>query len=272
METTIRLGGFVGMLFVMGLWEFLAPRRPLSVSKKRRWFCNLSIVIVDTAVIRFVFPLAAVGVAVLAQERHWGLFNTIALPSNLAILISVVLLDLVIYFQHVMFHALPILWRFHRMHHTDRDLDVSSGLRFHPVEIMVSMLIKMTAILLIGPAPIAIIIFEVLLNATAMFNHSNSYVPLPLDRILRWVVVTPDMHRVHHSIIRKETDSNFGFNLPWWDRLFGTYRAQPQEGHDGMTIGLRSYQDDQPQQLGWMLIMPFRTPAANKTSTPEDSD
>ncbi|NIA14626.1 MAG: sterol desaturase family protein [Nitrospiraceae bacterium] len=257
MEITVRLAAFLGVFAAMGLWELLAPRRALCVSKVRRWWCNLSIIVVDSLVLRLAFPVAALEMAVLAQERQWGLLNNVSMPRVPALLLAVLLLDLAIYLQHVMFHALPMLWRFHRMHHTDRDLDVTSGLRFHPGEILLSMVIKIAAIVLIGPVPAAVIVFEIVLNATAMFNHGNVHLPLGLDRVMRCLVVTPDMHRVHHSIIREETDSNFGFNFPWWDRLFGTYRAQPREGHLGMTIGLREYLDERPTKLGWLLAVPF---------------
>jgi sterol desaturase/sphingolipid hydroxylase (fatty acid hydroxylase superfamily) len=252
------LGSFLSVFLVMGLWEVLAPRRALTVPKTRRWFCNLGIVVIDSVVLRAFFPLAAVGMAVLARENHWGLFNVLSVPYILAVIVSVFLLDFIIYLQHVVFHVVPLLWRVHRMHHTDRDLDVTSGLRFHPIEIVLSMMIKMVAVGLVGPPPLAVIAFEVLLNATAMFNHGNVCIPLALDRVLRWFLVTPDMHRVHHSVIRKETDSNFGFNLPWWDRLLGTYRAQPERGHDGMVIGLPYFQNEHPQELGWILLIPFR--------------
>jgi sterol desaturase/sphingolipid hydroxylase (fatty acid hydroxylase superfamily) len=258
MEMRIRLGCFLGVFVVMALWELVAPRRPLAVSKGRRWFCNLGIIGLDSVVMRLAFPVAAAGVTLLAHEHQWGLFNNVGVHFALAIVLSVLLLDVVIYLQHAAFHFLPLLWRMHRMHHTDRDLDVSSGLRFHPFEIIISMLIKMTAIVLIGPPLVAVIAFEVILNATSLFNHGNVRIPLAIDRVLRLLIVTPDMHRVHHSIITKETDSNFGFSLSCWDHLFGTYRAQPKEGHDAMTIGLSEHQTDGPQKLWWMLLIPFR--------------
>jgi len=258
MEIAVRLGSFVGVFAVLAVAEYAAPRRKRPIGRKSRWFGNLAIVAVNTAVVRLAFPLVAVGVALVAQERGWGLFNNVNVPGPIAFVLSIVLLDFVVYLQHVMFHAVPLFWRIHRMHHGDRDLDVTSGLRFHPQEIVLSMLIKMAAVLLIGPSVLAVITFEVLLNATSMFNHSNLYIRPGFDRILRWFVVTPDMHRVHHSVIRDETDSNFGFNLPWWDRLLGTYRAQPREGHDGITIGLTEYLDQDTMKLRWMLLIPFR--------------
>jgi len=212
-------------------------------------------------VVRFIFPAAAVGLAVLAAERGWGLLNQVSAPAVPTIVAAVLFLDLAIYLQHVMFHAIPVLWRLHMVHHADVDFDVTTGLRFHPVEIVLSMLIKLGVVLLLGPSAVAVLIFEVLLNATAMFNHGNVRIALPLDRVVRWFVVTPDMHRVHHSVVVRETNSNFGFNLPWWDRLFGTYTAQPAAGHDDMTIGLEQYQEQRRQTLPWMLVQPFIGPA-----------
>ncbi|MCP4641756.1 MAG: sterol desaturase family protein, partial [bacterium] len=217
-EALVRLGCFFGVFAVMAVWELASSRRALTSSKALRWFGNLSVVVVSTLVVKLFFPIAAVGLADLARQRGWGLLNVNPLPYWQSIVLSVVVLDLVIYLQHVMFHAVPMLWRFHMMHHADLDLDVSSGLRFHPVEIVLSMGIKMAAVVLLGPPVLAVVLFEVVLNATAMFNHGNVRIPLGLDRILRLIVVTPDMHRVHHSIEPAESNSNFGFNLPWWDR------------------------------------------------------
>ncbi len=258
-EPLIRLSFFFGILALIGLWELLAPRRALTVSKGIRWGSNLGIVALNTIVLRLLFPAAAVGMAFFAGEQGWGIFNYYAVPYWLAVLVSVIVLDFVVWLQHVMVHAVPLFWRLHRMHHADLDFDVTTGARFHPLEIILSMLIKFAAIVVLGPPVIAVIIFEVLLNATAMFNHGNIRLPLKLDRVLRWFVVTPDMHRVHHSVEDDEANSNFGFNLPWWDRLFGTYRDQPRGGHDGMTIGIRKYRA--PQQVSWlngMLILPFK--------------
>ena len=258
-EKTIRLSFFVGMLVMMAVWEIIAPRRALTVSKAVRWVNNLGLVFLNSFIVRFLFPTAAVGVAVMASENQWGLFNLIELPVWFAVLASVVIMDCVIYFQHVMVHAVPVLWRLHRVHHADLDYDVTTGARFHTLEIILSMLIKFATILLLGPPVVAVIIFEVLLNAMAMFNHGNVGLPKTLDNFLRWFVVTPDMHRVHHSIEDDETNSNFGFNLSWWDRLFGTYRDQPRAGHTGMTIGIHNYTE--PKQCSWisgMLIMPFK--------------
>jgi sterol desaturase/sphingolipid hydroxylase (fatty acid hydroxylase superfamily) len=257
-EPAIRLGAFLGIFVAMGAWEFIAPRRALTVSKLWRWVNNLGLVVLNTALVRWLFPIAAVGMAALAAERSWGLLNNIALPAWLATLLAVAALDLAIYLQHVMFHAVPALWRLHRMHHADLDFDVTTGARFHPIEILLSMVIKLAAVVVIGPPVVAVVIFEVLLNATAMFNHSNVRMPAALDRLLRLAVVTPDMHRVHHSVEDHETNSNFGFNLPWWDRLFGTYQAQPGAGHEKMTIGIRDHRDEkQVDRLPGMLLLPF---------------
>ena len=257
-EKPIRLGFFFGMLLLMGLWELLAPRRAPTVSKAVRWLNNLGLVFLNSFVVRWVFPAAAVGVAAFASQNNWGLFHYYALSFVPAVLLSIIILDLIIYLQHVLVHAVPGLWRLHRVHHADPDFDVTTGARFHTLEILFSMLIKFAAIVVLGVPVLAVVIFEVLLNATAMFNHSNIRLPVALDRILRLFVVTPDMHRVHHSIEDDEANSNFGFNLPWWDRLFGTYQAQPRKGHEGMTIGIHKYR--RPGQVSWlpaMLALPF---------------
>ena len=214
--------------------------------------------VVDTLLVRILFPTAAVGVALVAEAHGLGLFNVLPLPAWIGVVASVILLDLAIYFQHVLFHAVPVLWRLHRMHHADLDIDVSTGLRFHPIEILLSMVIKLAVVIALGAPAIAVLIFEVLLNATSMFNHSNVHIPERLDGVVRWFVVTPDMHRVHHSIVARETNSNFGFNLPWWDRLFGTYRAQPAAGHEAMKIGIEQFRDPRELRLDRMLLQPFR--------------
>ena len=247
----------------MAAWELAAPRRQLTQSKAVRWYSNLGIVVLNTVLARIVFPLAPVAVAIVAAERGWGIFNVIDIPPGLAIVAAVAILDFAIYLQHVMVHAVPMLWRLHRMHHADLDFDVTTGARFHPVEILLSIAIKMAVIVLIGAAPVAVLIFEVVLNATSMFNHSNVALPLGLDRVLRLFVVTPDMHRVHHSELPFETNSNFGFNLPWWDRLFGTYRNQPEKGHDAMTIGIDLFRDPGDLHLPKMLAQPFVEAAGN---------
>ncbi|HFQ89744.1 MAG TPA: sterol desaturase family protein, partial [Desulfobulbus sp.] len=222
--TLLRVGFFVGILAVVAAWEVVLPRRPLTVNKAGRWFNNFGIIVIDSLLVRLLFPVAALGVAAAASRQGWGLVAFLHLPAAAALLLSVLVLDLVIYLQHLMFHAVPLLWRLHMVHHADLDIDVSTGLRFHPVEILVSMLIKMATVAALGPPVAAVLLFEILLNGTAMFNHGNIRLPRSVDRVLRLLVVTPDMHRVHHSVIIRETNSNFGFNFPWWDRLFGTYR------------------------------------------------
>jgi len=258
-EALIRMGFFFGTLAVMALWEVLAPRRVLTVSKAVRWANNLGLVFFNIFLLRLIFPAAAVGMAAFASDHGWGIFNYFQVPFWLAVIASVVAMDFVIYLQHVMVHAVPALWRLHRMHHADLDFDVTTGARFHPLEIILSMLIKFATIVVLGPPVVAVVIFEVVLNAAAMFNHSNVKIPRGVDRILRWVLVTPDMHRVHHSVEDDEANSNFGFNLPWWDRLLGTYRDQPRAGHEGMTIGIHKYRT--PKEVAWlpgMLWLPFR--------------
>ncbi len=256
-EPYIRLGFFLGLFLVMALWEAIAPRRQLTSSKPVRWFSNLALSALNSVALRTCFTLGAVGVAMESQRLGWGLFNNVAVSGWLAVVLSVVGLDLVIYLQHVMFHAVPALWRLHRVHHADPDFDVTTGVRFHTLEIALSMGIKAAAILLLGPPPLAVLIFEVLLNATSMFSHSNVRMPAWLDGMLRLVVVTPDMHRVHHSEIVEETNSNYGFNLPWWDFLLGTYRANPKEGHDHMRIGVAEIPRGRAVWLHWLLILPF---------------
>ncbi len=256
-EGAIRLGFFLGIFIIVALWELVSPRRVLTTGKGIRWISNLGIVGIDTIVVRFLFPVLAVNVAVMAENSGWGLLNNIDLPASVLILAGILFLDLIIYLQHVMFHAIPVFWRLHMMHHADLDYDVTTGLRFHPIEIIVSMLIKLSAVAALGPSPWAVLVFEVILNATAMFNHGNIKLPLGMDKVLRLLVVTPDMHRVHHSVTIRETNSNFGFNFPWWDRLFGTYRDQPAAGHEGMTIGLAQFRDSGRLGLQWMLVLPF---------------
>jgi sterol desaturase/sphingolipid hydroxylase (fatty acid hydroxylase superfamily) len=256
-EPVIRLGCFAGVLLLMALWEFLAPRRRLTVARPARWASNLGLVALDTLLVRFLVPLGAVGLALLAAERGWGVLNNVALPAWLAVALAVVALDLAIYLQHVLFHAVPLFWRLHMVHHADLDFDATTGVRFHPVEILLSLGIKLGVVVLLGAPPLAVLLFEVLLNATSVFNHGNVRLPRWLDRALRLVVVTPEMHRVHHSVVPRETNSNFGFNLSWWDWLFGTYRAQPAGGHEGMTIGLEQYRDERvADRLHWMLALP----------------
>lgn len=261
-EAVIRMGFFLGILAVMAVWELAAPRRRQDIPRVLRWSNNLAVVALDTLVVRLSFPILAVGLAVFVEERGWGLLNLYEIPIWLGIVISILVLDLAIYLQHVMFHAVPALWRLHRMHHADLEFDVTTGLRFHPVEILLSMGIKLAVVAALGPPAVSVLIFEVLLNATSMFNHSNIDIPGPIDRTLRLFIVTPDMHRVHHSIMPHETNSNFGFNLPWWDRSLGTYRAQPEKGHLGMTIGIEQFRTRRDLWLDRMLIQPLRGPSS----------
>ncbi|WP_455203481.1 sterol desaturase family protein [Kaarinaea lacus] len=258
-EVSIRLGFFFGIFAVMALWEVVAPKRALTVSKAVRWLNNIGLVFLNTIVLRLLFPAAAVGVAVFAADNGWGLLNYYELPFALVVLLSVIAMDFVIYLQHVLVHAVPALWRLHRVHHADLDYDLTTGARFHPIEIILSMLIKFATILVLGPPVLAVVIFEVILNGMAMFNHGNVGLPKALDRILRFLVVTPDMHRVHHSVEDNEANSNYGFNLSIWDRIFGTYIDQPRGGHQGMTIGIHKFRDPkQVDQLPGMLMLPFK--------------
>ena len=257
-EPVLRLGAFAGIFALMAVWELLAPRRPQTTQRRKRWPGNLGVVVIDTVCVRLLFPTAAVATALYAADHGWGLFHVLGTPPWLAFVASVLLLDLAIFMQHVLFHAVPALWRLHRMHHTDTEFDVTTGARFHPIEIVLSMAIKLGVVAALGaPAP-AVLIFEVLLNATSMFNHGNVRMAVRLEHALRWVMVTPEMHRVHHSVLPRETNSNFGFNLPWWDRLFGTYRAQPQAGHERMTIGIEQFRDPRELRLDRLLLQPFR--------------
>lgn len=257
-EPMVRLAVFFGVFVVMAAWELIVPRRKLTASKLKRWSGNIGIIVFNTILIRVLFPTAAVGLAIFAQSEGWGIFNYFETSAWVAILVSIIVMDFIIYLQHIMFHAVPTLWRVHKMHHADLDLDVTSGTRFHPIEILISLVVKFSAVILLGAPVLAVVLFEIILNATAMFNHGNVKVPLGIDKVLRWLVVTPDMHRVHHSIEIKETNRNFGFNLPWWDRLFGTYKAQPDKGHEGMVIGLKELrEEDVSSRLGGMLVIPF---------------
>jgi sterol desaturase/sphingolipid hydroxylase (fatty acid hydroxylase superfamily) len=257
-EPLIRIGIFAGVLAGMAFWEWRSPRRQQATNRKVRWPGNIGIVILDTLLVRVAFPLTAVALAMLMETSGWGLFNAFRVPAWISIPSGVILLDFAIYLQHVLFHAVPALWRLHRMHHADLEFDVTTGVRFHPFEILLSMGIKLGVIAALGPPAVSVLIFEVLLNATSLFNHGNVALPRNLDRVLRWIVVTPEMHRVHHSIEAQETNSNFGFNLPWWDRLFGTYRDQPEASHLGMTIGIEQFRDPHELRLDRMLTQPFR--------------
>ena len=256
-EPEVRLGSFASVFVLMALWEIVASRRELSQSKGKRWLANLGITVFDSVLVRVLFPTAAVGLALVAEREGWGLFNRVDLPVAFEIVAAVVLLDLAIYFQHVMFHAVPALWRFHMVHHSDQDMDFTTGVRFHPVEILLSIVIKFAVIGALGPPATGVFLFAVILNATSMFNHGNVRLALGLDRWLRWLVVTPDMHRVHHSVELDEANSNFGFNLPWWDRLFGTYRAQPRAGHSEMRLGVEHLRQPEARGLLGILALPF---------------
>lgn len=258
-EILLRGVCFVAVFAPMVMWEIRAPARKLRLSKGLRWVNNLGLVALNTLLMRFLFPVANVGLAAFAAEQGWGVLNYFACPFSMVVIVSVIALDFVIWLQHVLVHAIPLMWRIHRVHHADPDYDLTTGVRFHPFEILFSTAIKWAGIVLLGAPVVAVILFEVLLNGTAMFNHANVRLPTAIDRVLRWLVVTPDMHRVHHSIEADETNSNFGFNLPWWDRLFGTYREQPRGGHESMTIGIRNY--SRPRDVTWLpglLALPFR--------------
>ena len=257
-EAVIRLGVFALVFVTMLLWELLAPRRVLSVSRTLRWTSNLGLLVLNTIVLRLMFPAAAVGIAYSVGQQGWGLFNLVDLPFWFEVLAAVLLLDLAIYLQHRLMHQVPVLWRLHRVHHADLDFDLTTGSRFHTIEIIVSMLIKWLVIILLGPALIAVLVFEVLLNGMAIFNHANVSLPRAIDRMVRYLLVTPDMHRVHHSTLVRETNSNYGFNLSVWDRVFKTYIDQPEKGHQAMTIGLAEFRDArQVDRLPGMLALPF---------------
>jgi sterol desaturase/sphingolipid hydroxylase (fatty acid hydroxylase superfamily) len=256
-ELIIRLGSFFGVFAVMSIWEVLAPKRVLTTSKAVRWFTNLAITFINSLLLRFTFPVLATGVAYIGAEQGLGILNKLDIPELISGIIAILVLDFAIYAQHYAFHVLPHPWRLHKMHHTDMDIDVTTGARFHPVEILLSMCIKVSVVMIIGAPPWSVLIFEVLLNVTAMFNHSNVNIPFNIDRVLRLLVVTPDMHRVHHSVIIRETNSNYGFNFPWWDRIFKTYNAQPVMGHTGMNIGLANFRDPSKLTLPYLMAIPL---------------
>ena len=257
LEASLRLGVFATVFATMAVLEIFWPRRQRQLPRGQRWLTNATLVALDTLALRVVLPVLAVGTAELAATHHWGLLNRLALPPWAAVALAVIALDALVYLQHVVSHRVPMLWRFHKVHHADRDIDVTTGARFHPVEILASMLFKMLCVGALGAPAVAVIVFEIVLNASALFNHANVKLPVGLDRWLRLWLVTPDMHRVHHSTQRHETNSNYGFCLPWWDRLFGTYVGQPAAGHAQMTIGLAEFQDARPARLGWSLVLPF---------------
>ena len=257
-EAYIRLGFFFGVFIIMAIYEVVSPKRTLKAPKAARWFTNLSITFLNSFLLRGLFPVLAIGMAYVAEEQGLGILNSIEIPDIFSVMIAVLSLDFIIYAQHYAFHVLPHPWKLHMMHHTDMDLDVTSGARFHPIEILLSMCIKVSIVMIIGAPPLAVLIFEVLLNVTAMFNHSNVNIPVGIDRVLRLFVVTPDMHRVHHSVIINETNSNYGFNFPWWDRIFGTYNDQPVKGHYDMTIGLANFRDPKKLIFPKLLRIPFQ--------------
>ena len=270
-EPVIRLSFFLGVLIIMAIWEVAMPRRRVEIPRVLRWSNNLALVVVDAFVVRVAFPVAAVGLAVIAQGNGWGLLNQFSLPAPVVFITAILVFDLAIYLQHVLFHAVPALWRLHRMHHADLGFDVTTGLRFHPIEILLSMVIKLGVVMALGPPAIAVLVFEVVLNASSLFNHSNVRLPPKVDAVLRLFIVTPDMHRVHHSIRPSETNSNFGFNIPWWDRLLGTYLAQPAAGHEDMTIGIEQFRNRRSLWLDRMLIQPFLGPASRYSINRKDA-
>ena len=257
-ESSLRLGFFLSILLFMMAVEALFPRKRRALGRGHRWFSNILLTIVDAVFVRLVFPIVAIGAAAIAAQKGWGLFNLVDLPIWLEITLVIILLDMLIYWQHVAFHHVPFLWAFHKVHHVDRDIDVTTGFRFHPIEIGISLAYKLALVVLLGVPVLAVIIFEIILNGCAMFNHSNVKLPLALDRIMRRIIVTPDMHRVHHSTVMSETNSNYGFNLSLWDRIFGSYTAQPKHGHDDMVIGLKEYQTAGPASFSWSLLLPFK--------------
>ena len=257
-ESLVRMAFFFGMLLLVGIWEVISPRRKLTIPKLKRWANNLGIVFFNSFAWKTVFTVTGAGVAAMAAEKGWGVFNNLQMPYIASLVASIVLMDMVIYFQHVMVHSVPLFWRLHQVHHADMDYDVTTGARFHTLEIILSMFIKFAAIVLIGAPVVAVVLFEIILNATAMFNHGNIHISGSIDRYLRMFIVTPDMHRVHHSTIASEANSNFGFNLPWWDRIFGTYKDQPLGGHVNMEIGIHSPRDERHcVWISGMLAMPF---------------
>ena len=258
LEPLLRLGAFAGVFVAVALWEALAPRRRQRFGRAQRWPHNLGLIALNAVMVRLLAPGAAIAVALAAEEHRWGLLNLLALPAWGQVVVALLLLDLAIYLQHRLFHAVPALWRLHRVHHADPDYDVTTGLRFHPLEIALSLAIKCAVVAAIGAPALAVLLFEIVLNGAAMFNHANGRLPAAVDRWLRWLIVTPDMHRVHHSVIPRETNSNFGFNLPWWDRLFGTYRAQPAAGHAAMRIGIAGLQGAGELKLARLLLQPLR--------------
>lgn len=257
-ELLIRLGCFFGAFALFSTVEALCPRRERVVARLIRWSSNIGISALNQLVVRLFAPISAMLLAEICASQGWGLLNLVPLWRGVAIFLAIMLLDLSIYVQHLLFHQVPLFWRLHRVHHADTEFDVTTGVRFHPISILFSAMLKLLIVLLIGPPAVAVLIFEVLLNITSLFNHSNVYIRPAVDKVIRLLVVTPDMHRVHHSIDRCETDSNFGFNFPWWDRLFGTYKAQPAQGHEEMVIGLDVFRAEKEKRMDFMLTQPFR--------------
>ena len=258
-EASIRLMMFIGIIIIVAIWEWFRPKRKLSSSKSIRWLNHFSLMLFNSAVMRIALPMLAVEFSIYTERQQWGILHWIDLPFTLEIVLAILVLDGMIYWQHVLFHKVPLFWRFHRMHHTDVDLDVTSGARFHPIEMILSMGLKLGMIFVLGPATLAVFLFEMILNASAMFNHGNIDIPPKVDAFLRLLIVTPDMHRVHHSVISTETNRNFGFNLPWWDRIFGSYQEQPVEGHEQMQIGIASFRSPKNIWLPLLLWQPFRS-------------
>lgn len=256
-ELHARLSAFIGIFLIMALWEAARPLRPLILEKWRRWGVNLSMMVLNTLIVRLLFSTTVVNIAAHAEQQGWGILHQFSFPVWPKVLIALLAFDLIVYLQHLAFHALPFFWRLHMVHHSDLDFDLTTGIRFHPLEILISFGIKGGAVVLLGASPLTVILFEIILNGTAMFNHSNISLPGQIDRWVRYFLVTPDMHRVHHSVIRSETNSNFGFNLPWWDRFFRTYRPAPQEEQTRMTIGLSQFRDPAIQTLPRLLALPF---------------
>lgn len=257
-EAAIRLGFFVGVFVLFAVLETLLPRKARAATRNKRWITNAALLIIDTLALRVLMPMLAVSAAIIAGREHWGLFHQVDAPATLEFLLAIVLLDLAIYGQHVAFHRVPLLWRVHKVHHADRDIDVTTGVRFHPIEILISMSYKIVCVTALGAPILAVIVFEILLNAVTLFNHANLRLPASLETLLRFFVVTPDMHRIHHSVYRREADSNFGSIASIWDRAFQTYIAAPADGHRAMTIGLPEHQNEKPTALVWSLALPFR--------------
>ena len=268
-EPLLRPVFFVGLTVMFAVWETAWPRRQRLYGRLWRWIGNFGILALGSLLARLVLPIVPIGAALWAAQNQVGLFNMVGIPAMVAGTLSFLALDLLIYGQHRLFHMVPMFWRIHRMHHTDLDFDVTTALRFHPIEILLSLIIKSVAVVALGAGPVTVLVFEVVLNGTSLFNHANLALPRWLDRLLRFFVVTPDMHRVHHSIRREETDSNFGFNLPWWDYLMGTYRDQPKDGHDGMTIGLPIFRDKRAINLDQLVIHPFISDSETHQTAPD---